>query len=159
MDLSEKATVVFGAVPRPEHFTDFQHCCECAEYDEILQRHDPGNIRFDQLGPAADPMCFVTDQAFRYYFPGLARLALEGAGDTYCVGQLLFHLISDGLRNNRWKSFTPRQRRYVVELLEHFVETRPEEIDRCGDTDRIFRAIEIWSDQCRDLGSVDGTDA
>jgi hypothetical protein len=145
MDLLEKAYGLFGDITRPAHFTDHGHCCECAEHDETLQRRDPESLEFEELSPAWDPMCFVTDEAFLYYFPALVRLALGGAGDTYYVGQLLFHLTTDGAKNRRWKSFSPIQRQYVVQLLEHLVETRAGEIDENRDTDNIFRAIEIWS--------------
>lgn len=149
MDLLDKAHQVFGAVERPEHFTDHEHCCECAEHDETLRSHDPQSIGFNELRPGWDPICFVTHEGLQYYFPALARLALQGTGDTYFVDQLVFHMILDGRRNDRWKAFTPAQRRYVVELLEHLVETRAEEIERNGDTDSVFHAIEIWSDNGR----------
>jgi hypothetical protein len=146
MDHLERARLLFGDIARPDHFTDYRHCCECAEHDELLQSRDPQSIRCEDLGPAWDPMCFVTDDGFRYFFPGLVRLALEGTGETYFVGQLLFHLTSDGPRNRRWSSFSPTQRLYVAQLLEHLVETRAEEIDRNRDTDNILRAIEIWAE-------------
>jgi hypothetical protein len=151
MNLVEKADEVFGDVPRPRHFTNYEHCCECAEYDELLGRHDPKTIGEDELGDTWTPICFTTDDAFRYYFPAFVRLAVEGRGTNYCVRPLLFHLMSDGPRNRRWASFSPTQRRFVVEVLEHLVETQADEIDRQGDADDIFRAIEIWSDGDRDL--------
>ena len=33
----DEAVQIFGKVARPEHFTDFTHCSECAEHDSTLR--------------------------------------------------------------------------------------------------------------------------
>lgn len=147
MKLIEIAERLFGDVPRPEHFTDYRHCCECAEHDETFRAHTPGSIGPDELGsPAWDPLCFATEEAFRYFFPALVRLALQGTGERYYLSQFLFHLIRDGRRNSRWKAFSPQQRLFVVEVLENLLEEKAEEIDNNRDSDAILNAIEIWSE-------------
>lgn len=55
---------------RPEHFTDRNHCCECADHDDLLRSRNIDSLTIDDLGnPGWDPICFVTDKAFFYYFP------------------------------------------------------------------------------------------
>lgn len=63
----------FGAVPRPEHFTDFTHCCECAEHDEALRSRDRASLRIEDVGnPGWDPLCFCSAEGIAYFFPALA---------------------------------------------------------------------------------------
>lgn len=97
---------------------------------------------------AGTPFAPATSEGFTYYFPALARLAL--AEPDYVHGWygtvLLFHLVGDGRRNRRFMACTPGQRRAVVQLLQHFVETRAAVADEHCSTDDLFRALEIWSD-------------
>ena len=91
MDLIQQVRELFGHVPRPTEFTNAQHCCECAEHNELLQSHNPDSIGYRELGsPAWDPVCFTTIPAFKYYFPALVRLAIEGRGEHYYLDQFLF---------------------------------------------------------------------
>jgi len=146
-ELTRRTEMLFGHETRPEHFTNHRHCCECAEHDATLQAHTPQTITLAELGsPAWDPVCFMTDVAFRYYFPALVRLVLDGTGDTYYADQFLFHLAYDGQRNRRWQAFSPDQRALVVDVLEYLVEHLAAELDRCYDSDLLIQALEIWSD-------------
>ncbi len=148
--LIDKARRVFAEAPRPEHFTDYTHCCECSEHDETLRAHTPDSIGLEELGnPGWDPMCFATNDAFKYYFPALVRLALGGTGVSYYVDQFLFHIIEDGPRNRRWEAFTRPQRELVLNVLEALLEHKSVEIERSYDADRLIQAIEIWSDTDR----------
>lgn len=147
MDYIARANELFSAAERPKHFTRYQHCAECAEHDATLQRRHPQSLKIEDLTPGWDPICFVTDAGFRYYFPGLVRLAVEGRGDSYYLDQFLFHLTSDGLRNRRWQSFSPEQRRYVVRLLDYLLESHADEIEQNRDVETLLTAIEIWSDE------------
>lgn len=144
MNLLEEALELFGNTPRPEHFTDYTHCCECAEHDETLRKETLETLSYDCVRPGWDPLCFISPEGFQYYFPALVRLALEGTGDTYFIDQLIFHLELDGKRNARYLKFTPEQRNYVVRLLNYFVETRAGEIEDNFDSDALFRTIEVW---------------
>ena len=146
MNLLEEAIELFGNTPRPEHFTDFTHCCECSEHDETLRKETLETLSYDCVRPGWDPLCFISPEGFQYYFPALVRLALEGTGDTYFIDQLIFHLALDGKRNSRYLKFTPEQRSYVVRLLSYIVETRPDEIEENFDSDALFRTIEIWEE-------------
>ena len=147
MTFLQEALELFGNTPRPEHFTNHTHCCECAEHDETLRKETLETLSYDDVRPGFDPLCFITPEGFQYYFPALVRLALEGGRDNYFIDQLVFHLEFDGKRNSRYLQFTPEQRRYVVKLLHYLVETRPGEIEENFDADALFRAIEIWADE------------
>ena len=146
MNLLDEAIELFGSTPRPEHFTDHNHCCECAEHDETLRKQTLETLSYDCLRPGWDPLCFINPEGFQYYFPALVRLALEGTGDSYFIDQLIFHLELDGKRNTRYLKFTPEQRSYVVKLLHHLVETRADEIEENFDSDALFRTIGIWGE-------------
>ena len=146
-DFLQEAIELFADTPRPAHFTNYTHCCECVEHDETLRNATLETLSCEDLRPGWDPLCFISPEGFRYYFPALARLALDGTGETYFIDQLVFHLELDGRKNARYLMFTPEQRSYVVRLLHYFVETRPGEIDDNFDSDALFRAIEIWAEE------------
>jgi hypothetical protein len=121
----------FAARRRPDHFTDFRHCCECAEHDETLRARTPDTIAATDLPPAWDAICFATLDAYLYYLPGLARLAL-GRGDAYTLDQFLFHM-----RAERVLAFSGSERRAVRRLLEAIADHRldavhPSDVDLLG---------------------------
>src|SRR4030095_7043061 len=65
-------------MPKPEHFTNYRHCCECAEHDETLLAYDVNTIGVEQLGnPGWDPLCFATAEGLLYYLPALIRLTID----------------------------------------------------------------------------------
>jgi hypothetical protein len=145
--LTDEATGVFGKVARPEHFTDFTHCSECAEHDSMLSAHTPDTITREALGhPGWDPMTFATDAGFRYFLPALIRMALTGTGDDYYIDQFLSQVIRDGPRNTRWCACTVEERVIVLKVLHALLETRAEDIENNLDADRLMQAIDIWSD-------------
>lgn len=147
MEILQEATLLFKNVPRPEHFTDYTHCCECAEHDETLRRESIESLSYENLRPGWDPLCFISPEGFQYYFPALVRLTLEGTGENYFIDQLIFHLELDGKRNSRYLQFTPEQRSFVVRLLIYLIETRAVEIEENFDTDALFRTVEIWDEK------------
>lgn len=145
-----KVQEAFTGCPRPEHFTDFTHCEECAEHDEVLRSRDVDTIRIEDVGNAGwDPICFITTEGFAYYMPALARLALAEPIEPYgwYGDQLISHLCLDGRKNRRFMSCTPKQRHAIVEFLRHLVDTRSALADSHLCADELFQAIEIWSDE------------
>ena len=70
----------FGMAPRPEHFTKFDHCDECAKHDRTLRSRTVKTITRADLGTLGwDPINFTTDEGWAYYFPALARFAVMPA--------------------------------------------------------------------------------
>jgi hypothetical protein len=139
----------FTPCPRPPHFTNHLHCSECAEHDEELRSRDVQTLRIEDVGnPGWDPICFVSPEGFAYYVPALARLVLAQPDASYgwYGQQFLFHLGSYGPRSERLRACTPEQRRSVVGLLHHILDTRAELVDSYRCADDLFSAIEFWSD-------------
>lgn len=138
----------FGPVERPEHFTNFTHCCECAEHDELLRSRDRETLRIEDVGnPAWDPICFTSPQGIAYYFPSLVRLALAPPlpPHGWYGDQLLFHLYS-GFRDNKFFQYcTPEQRAVVTGLLAHIIESRAALLDELAFPDEFLRCHELWS--------------
>ncbi|WP_448505874.1 hypothetical protein [Immundisolibacter sp.] len=149
-DILQRVQQAFAGCRRPEHFTDYTHCEECAEHDEVLHSRDIDTLQIEDAGnPGWDPVCFTTSEGFVYYFLTVARLAL--AESDYAHGwygtQLLFHLVGDGCKNRRFLDCTSEQRRAVFQFLQHLLETGATFADEHCSTDNLFQALEIWSDE------------
>jgi Family of unknown function (DUF6714) len=146
-EITDAARQAFAAEPRPEHFTDYSHCCECATHDALLASRDIDTLRLEDINnPGWDPICFLTAEGFRYYLPALVRLALESStSKDYYLPQLLFHLIGDGPQNRRVVCCTTGQQRAIAAILWHVLETRHELIARDDLEEDLQRALEIWS--------------
>lgn len=138
----------FALEPRPEHFTNYLHCCECAEHDELLSSRDLQSLKLEDVNNAGwDPICFVTEQGFRYYLPSLVRLALESRASDWYLPQLLFHLVGDGPRNRRVSCCSLLQKQAIGTFLWHAVETRGELIAAYEIEEDLQSAIAIWSEE------------
>ncbi len=144
MHLVDEAKQLFSHEKRPSHFTNLEHCQECAEHDETLRTATPDSLTFQQVTPAWDPFCFISTDGFKYYFPAMVRLAIEGEGDTYFVHQFLFHLALDGPGNERYETFSKSQRAFVVQVLNHLLESRGTEIEENLDADLLLQVMDIW---------------
>jgi hypothetical protein len=142
-------TRAFGSLPRPEHSTHHTHCDECWEHDELLQQRTLATLAIEDVGSQAwNPITMCTPEAFAYWLPALARLALEPepVGWDWYGYIILFELRWDGARNERWAKCSPEQRLTVARLLEHLDATRSESIGRYDCSRELMQAWEIWSD-------------
>ena len=138
---------VFSNCPRPEHFTDYSHCPECLDHENLLRSHDLETLRLEHVGNCGwDPICFATPEAFSYYFPALARLALSPPEDFYgwYAWQLLFHLNMDGAQNRHLQHFTPAQRKVVGTFLGHLAETRSDFLENHYCTEDFSSIMDTW---------------
>ena len=145
MNWTQEAKRVFN-VPKPEHFTDFRHCCECAEHDQVLVSNDVDSIGLDELGnPGWDPICFCTSEGFLYYMPALIRLTLDTIDGNQYLDQFLFHLIGDGRDNRRVVACNNEQRAFVARFIEYLIENHTERIEEalCY-SDDVLKAHDIW---------------
>ena len=139
----------FGKCGRPDHFTNFAHCCECAEHDELLRSRDRGTLRIDDVGnPGWDPLCFTSAEGLLYYLPALSRLALDQPTEErdWYVPQLLFHLTYEQRENRILLAAAPDQRLAVVRLLRHIVETRAGLCEEWACREDILAAIALWEE-------------
>lgn len=133
-------------VARPEHFTNFNHCDECAEHDETLRSTDVDHISMEQLGSSAwDPISFASVEGKIYYTPALIRISLETVDGDFYLDQFLFHLMWDGKDNLYYLGCTPEQRAFIAEFLAYMLETYSDRIEECYCGDQLLQAYEIWS--------------
>ena len=140
---------VFGDAIRPEHFTDFTHCEECAEHDSLLRMRDRASLRLEVVrNPGWDPICFCSAEGIAYYFPTLARFALAEPSPAYgwYAEQLLFHLYSGFTENRFFQYCSVTQRHAVAKLLAHIIESNGALIDSSASADDFLRCHELWSD-------------
>jgi len=141
-----RAERVFGEVARPQHFTNRDHCCECRDHDEELQPFTPATIPRCSLGNMAwDPITFCTDEAFRYWLPGMIRVVLTENGDDNYYEQFVWHLNAVEGGHDRYAACTDEERVVVAETLAFLLEHRSEEIERECAAGDLLCAIEIWS--------------
>jgi len=146
-DILALVTAAFGACPRPEHFTDFRHCCECAEHDAALCARDVESLSMEDVGyPSWDPLSFTSADGLLYLMPALARLSMEqpDAKLGWYAPQLQFHLTYDGPKNRILCASNTTQRRAVVALLEHLVATRAAWCESADCREELLDAAELW---------------
>jgi hypothetical protein len=145
-DWQQRAKVIFN-VPKPEHFTDHRHCCECAEHDQTLLAHDVDSISVEELGhPGWDPLCFTSAEGLLYYLPALIRLTLEtidNREETY-LEQMLFHLTYGGAENRIWQACNREQRGFVAEFIRYLISSHSARLEECGCGSEIEKALEVW---------------
>ncbi len=145
MDWERQAKLIFN-VPKPTHFVNYQHFCECAEHDQTLLASDVDTIGLRELGnPGWDPLCFSSTEGLMYYMPALIRLTLDTMDNEAYVDQMLFHLMQDGMGNRLVGSCSKEQRDFVAGFLQYLIENYSSQIEvGAFSADNIFRAHEIW---------------
>ncbi|MFN2510609.1 MAG: hypothetical protein ABR568_04105 [Pyrinomonadaceae bacterium] len=133
-------------MPKPTHFVDYQHCCECAEHDQTLLASDMDTIGLHELGnPGWDPLCFSSTEGLMYYMPALIRLTLDTMDNEAYVDQMLFHLMQNGMGNRLVSSCSKEQRDFVAGFLQYLIENYSSLIEvGAFSADNILRAHEIW---------------
>lgn len=147
MNWKERALEVFR-IEKPEHFGNYQHCCECAEHDQTLSAADVNSIGLEQLGnPGWDPLCFSHPEGLVYYMPALIRLTLDtiSSPTERYLDQFLFHLIRDGPGNRFVLACSNEQREFVADFLAYVIEHYAAEVNEDPlAAEDIFKAHEIW---------------
>ena len=139
----------FSDVVRPEHFTNHTHCDECWEHDELLRERDLDTLSIQDVGSQAwNPITMATPTGLAYYFPALARLALDPMPkDLDWYGYIILSQLQwTGPRNERWQHFSPAQRAAVCLLLEHLHRTRTKEIEIYDCEYELLEALQTWSE-------------
>jgi hypothetical protein len=104
----------FGQYQRPEDFIDRGHCCECDEHYNELLGVPVDALTHEHTGDGAwDPTAFLTPDAFKYYFAGLARIA---DGDRHAwLDQFLMRFAV-----HFTDSFSPEDWAITEQLLEYW---------------------------------------
>jgi hypothetical protein len=145
MDWIKEASKKFE-VKKPPHFTDFEHCSECAEHDETLLGSSIDQIGINELGnPGWDPMCFCIAEGIEYYFPALVRLSLDTAtNEDFYFAQLLFHLEYGGTENRFLKHCSSSQRKFIAQFIEHMIAMYAREIEENMCATEALNTYELW---------------
>ena len=145
-EIIARAFHIFGAMERPRHFTDYQHCCECKEHDEVLLSSSPRTISRSDLGTMGwDPITFTTDDGFRYYLPGLIRIVLTEKGESNYYEQFLWHVEQTALADHRKIDFNEEERAVIWSTLSFLLNHRCDEIERECLGDSLLGAMDLWS--------------
>ncbi len=145
MNWIKEAKILFN-IDKPAHFTNHEHCEECAEHDETLLSKSIDSIGLDEIGNEGwDPICFCSNEGKVYYMPSFIRLSLDSIKKDFYLGQFLFHLMNDGEGNSLFLFCSKKQRAFIVSFLEFMINSYEKEIERECCTDNILRAHEIWS--------------
>jgi hypothetical protein len=137
---------VFGPCSKPEHFTNYTHCGECAEHDALLRSRNRSTLTFDDIGnPGWNPLCFSSAEGIFYFMPPLVRMAIEPAREGYGWrgDVLLFHLWHGGNDNKLLVAATGVQRSAIAGLLAYFIETAITDFDH--DADQLLQAHSYWT--------------
>ena len=138
----------FGSVPKPVHFTNFSHCEECAEHDELLRGRDRETLSIHDIdNPGWDPFCFSSPEGMAFYMPALARFALAKPSTDYAWygDQLLFHLYAGAADNPFYIYCSDEQKAAVAAFLHEMITTRADLIEAHRSSDEFLRAYGIWS--------------
>lgn len=136
----------FGGAPRPEHFTDFSHCEECAEHDATLLMHTRESLPRSALGyPGWNPVSFVTSEGYRYYLPAIARIAMNRKDGSEYLDQF-----SDDLREELFSSFSDEQRSALASFLEYLRVSRDSDIRSFLRPNEILEQLEAAVSSLRD---------
>ena len=139
----------FSDCPKPEHFTNYEHCDECQEHDDVLRSRDVESLAIEDVGNGCwDPLCYTPAEGLAYYFPALARLVLAEPMERFgwYGPQFLFHLAYDGQRNRFLLHSTAEQKMAVVALLKHIGATRQNQLADYMRVDELQAAIVLWSE-------------
>ena len=81
IDLLQAVNRAFGEAPRPEHFTNYQHCEECREIDERMCSRDQASLALGDIENSVLPL--LNSAGYRYYMPAFIRLALSQSGEGF----------------------------------------------------------------------------
>jgi hypothetical protein len=145
-EIIEIVKIAFSVVERPEHFTNYIHCEECAEHDETLCRKDQQTLQIDDVNnPGWDPISFCSPQGKAYYMPALIAIALSDDSMIPYWQQLLFHLEGSGPGHALIAYCSERQRKAVTALIGHLIESRAKAIEEFGSTDEALKTYDYWS--------------
>ena len=151
-EVQARINKAFSSVPRPDMFTSCE-CWECRDLSALLQQRDNDSIREsdrDFLPTLLSP------EAFRYFIPGLVRLALLpedtdgwGISETF-IGILCVPISkkSPPACHPKASLFNAEQTSAVLAFLTHIHDTPCDDYedydDYDGSTREINRGVRNW---------------
>lgn len=77
-EVLERVCEAFSDCTKAHLIRDSDHCSECAEADTFLTSLEREDVRLATIGDGAgyDYFSMLTDEGFRFFLPGLCRMAL-----------------------------------------------------------------------------------
>jgi len=145
MNWIHKAEQVFS-IKKPLHFTNYQHCDECAENDALLQNLSRDDITLKDIGfPNWDLLDYCNVQAKLYFMSAIVRLSLETIHTDFYFKQFLFHLNEQSYGLSLLDVCTDHQKQFVSSFIEHMIESFPHEIENNLCATETFSSYEMWS--------------
>ena len=138
----------FGGVEKPEHFHSDLSDPEYADHDALLRSRDRETLRIDDVGNVGyDPICSSLPHGIAYYFPTLARFALNEPTHEYgwYAWLLLLHLSHDGPDNAFYSYCSPRQRAAVASFLAFVIESRTSLAKENYCYEELMKCYELWN--------------
>lgn len=142
-EVARSAEVAFDSVRKPEHFTNYDHCEECAEHDQTLRACDRDTVSRADFGvPGWSPIGFCSAQGLMYYFPALVRYSLmpDIHGYEGLAGLVAIAIGPGGVGNALASVANPAQRSVFVRFARLLSERRIRGADE---------ALELWESPAR----------
>ena len=147
----------FVKAPRPEHFAERPLDLERKDHDDLLRSRTRETLRISDVEmPGYNPVNCMTPEAFRYYFPTLARLGLAKDGEPFLTDLVPFHLCDalydkKGRHTHRWLSILDKpQRAAILAYVRHVASTRRHIMEHYGaDEQELDRAVQFWEIECK----------
>jgi hypothetical protein len=135
---------------RPDHFTKFDHCPECAEHDESLRDLELNEIGPTQVGHRGyGPISFLTAEALAYCMPRFLEMVLmdekNNQGDDF-IGDLILHLVPTE-NFDRFSGYTSKELTAVLDTLDYIYESMQGVVKRNSIERELEDAILYWSEK------------
>jgi len=146
--LVNRAYQVFSVFEKPEHATNYEHCEECAGYDEMLLHVGRKELTTEQIGTVSwGPVPFLTPEAMAYYMPRLIEIAASGVDnrdrDPYFTH--FINSVSAGPASRQYALFKTPQRLAVASALVFIKENHYERVLSFCWEDTLETAMTSWS--------------
>lgn len=141
--LARSVDLAFESIEKPAHFTDSDHCDECAEHDATLRASSREKVSRADFGlPGWSPIGFCTAQGLMYYMPALVRYSLmpNVHGDEGLADMVASAIGPDGRGKALVSVANPAQRSVFIRFARLLSERRIRGADE---------ALELWGSPAR----------
>lgn len=147
-EIIAQAYKAFGEFDKPIHSTNYQHCEECNEYDELLRDVKRANLSVEQIGTVCwGPVAFLLPEAMAYYMPRFIELAVENADNKENDPYIVQFINQIGLNRNResFSLFREIHVSLVFQALTYINENYREIVEYECWEDELDKSIIEWS--------------
>lgn len=120
-ELIARAYQLFSQYEKPLHSTNYKHCEECKEYDELLNKITREQLSIEDIGTECwGPIPFLLPEATAYYMPRLIELALENVNNKDQSPYINQFINQTGTNPNRksYSLFMPEHKQVIYQALE-----------------------------------------